>query len=119
MAGFQKVKAITNWTDLIDHIGQYYSVETQEIANTILIEIYPDIALDMENDDFIDEKYELMPEMSVIELQNIIKEKYNWALKYNFKRKKNNSVFWYRSEEKMEPRLGQRGSDEGAEKERC
>ena len=110
-------KAITNWTDLIDHIGLYYGVETQEIANTILIEIYPDIALDMENDDYIDEKYELMPKMSVIELQNIIEEKYKWALKYNFKRQKNNSVFWYRSEEKMEPRLGQRGSDEGAEKE--
>ncbi len=110
-------KAITNWTDLLDHISLNYGVETQEIANTILIEIYPDIALDMENYNYIDEKYELMPKMSLIELQNIIEEKYKWALKYNFKKAKNNSVFWYRSEEKMEPRLGQRGLDEGVEKE--
>ena len=110
-------KSIANWTNLLNHIAKNYGVETQEIANTILIEIYPDIALDMENYDYIDEKYELIPKMTVIELQNIIKEKYEWALKYNFKKPKNNSVFWYRSEEKMEPRLGQRGIDEGAEKE--
>ena len=41
-------KAITNWTNLIDNISLNYGDETQEIANTILIEIYPDIALDMD-----------------------------------------------------------------------
>ena len=52
-----------------------------------------------------------------MDLKQIIEKKYQWALQYDFKSKDANAVFWYRSEEKMEPRLGDRDIDQGAEKE--
>ena len=54
----------------------------------------------------LEEKYELRPEMTIDKLKKIIQEKYKWALDYNFAAKDTDSVFWYRSEEKMETGLG-------------
>ena len=108
---------IKDWRQLIKYVANTYGIETQEIINTILIEVYPKEALAIEENEIIDEKYELTPEMSLADLKNIIESKYKWALNYDFKSKDADTVFWYRSEEKMEPRLGDRNIDNGEEKE--
>ncbi len=108
---------IKDWRQLIKYVTNTYGIETQEIINAILIEVYPKEALAIEENEVIDEKYELIPEMSLAALKNIIESKYKWALNYDFKSKDADTVFWYRSEEKMEPRLGDRNIDNGEEKE--
>ena len=108
---------IKDWRQLIKYVTNTYGIETQEIINAILIEVYPKEALAIEENEVIDEKYELIPEMSLADLKNIIESKYKWALNYDFKSKDADTVFWYRSEEKMEPRLGDRNIDNGEEKE--
>ena len=106
-----------SWDQFIDYVTNHYNVETQELINTILIEIHPEEVLSLEENNDIEEVYELSPEMNLMDLKQIIEKKYQWALQYDFKSKNANAVFWYRSEEKMEPRLGERDVDHGAEKE--
>ena len=110
-------KSIKDWETLTNHAFNKYNIEFQEILNTVLIEIHPNEALALETSEYVEEKYELRPEMTIDKLKKIIQEKYKWALDYNFAAKDTDSVFWYRSEEKMEPRLGIRGIDDGDEKE--
>jgi len=55
--------------------------------------------------------------MSLAQLKVLIEQHYAWALEYDFSEADANHFFWYRSEEKMEPRLGERFNEPGAEKE--
>ena len=59
----------------------------------------------------------LYPKMRVHELADLIKKEL-WALKIDFSLKENQSRFWYVSEEKLEPRLGNRYEEEGQDLER-
>ncbi|GMG81465.1 hypothetical protein LNKW23_06780 [Paralimibaculum aggregatum] len=52
--------------------------------------------------------------MTVAELAAILAERYDWALGIDFARPENAARFWYVSEEKLEPRLGNRGGEDGA-----
>ena len=96
-------------------MAENFSIEAQELINTVLIEIYPEEALLFEKNQEIKEIYDLIPEMKLSKLKTIIQNQYQWALKYNFKSENADAIFWYRSEEKMEPRLGERNIDKGAE----
>ena len=52
--------------------------------------------------------------MSVATLCDILAEHYGWALAIDFDQPENSARFWYVSEEKLEPRLGNRFEEEGA-----
>ena len=65
----------------------------------------------------VSERYEMDPTMPAKQLREIIESKYAWALAMDFGSEGAKGVFWYRSEEKMEPRLGVRDTDAGAERE--
>jgi hypothetical protein len=105
------------WADLIKYAEQNCRVETQEVINTLLIELYPELVDGLEELMDVEESMQVMPEMSVSQLQQIIEEKYDWALAIDFSQFESMGVFWYRSQEKMEPRLGQSNIDMGMEKE--
>jgi hypothetical protein len=51
------------------------------------------------------------------ELRGILERHYDWALSIDFGRPEAAARFWYVSEEKLEPRLGDRLSDDGVERE--
>lgn len=55
--------------------------------------------------------------MPLIRLRAILDERYDWALKVDYTAAAAQARFWYVSEEKLEPRLGHRGADAGAERE--
>ena len=108
---------IKKWQQVTQYVAENFSIEAQELINTVLIEIYPKEALLFEKNQEIEEIYDLVPEMKLSKLKTIIQNRYQWALKYNFKSENADAIFWYRSEEKMEPRLGERNIDKGADKE--
>ena len=108
---------IKKWQQVTQYVAENFSIEAQELINTVLIEIYPEEALLFEKNQEIKEIYDLIPEMKLSKLKTIIQNQYQWALKYNFKSENADAIFWYRSEEKMEPRLGERNIDKGADKE--
>jgi hypothetical protein len=106
-----------SWKALTQFAEDNWHVETQEMINTLLIELYPELVDDLEERMWVDESYEIVPEMSVAELIILIESKYDWALTIDFSKHEALGVFWYRSEEKMEPRLGHTGVDIGMDKE--
>jgi len=112
-----KNKTIVNWQELIDYAYYNYHVETQELINAILTEVYAKFILDLESELNIDESYRMQPMMKLNELKSLIEKNYKWALSYDFNNSLSTETFWYRSEEKQEPRLGKKSVDNGIEKE--
>jgi len=55
--------------------------------------------------------------MRVARLRAILAEHYDWALTIDFAEPRNAARFWYVSEEKLEPRVGNRFAEPGAELE--
>ena len=106
-----------SWEALTQFAEDNWHIETQEVINTLLIELYPELVDDLEERMWVDESYEIVPEMSVADFIILIETKYDWALSIDFSKQEALGVFWYRSEEKMEPRLGNTGIDIGMDKE--
>ena len=105
------------WASLTQYAEQHWHIETQEVINTLLIELYPELVDGLEEQMGVDESHQITPEMPVAELLEVIEDKYAWALAIDFSKHESKGTFWYRSEEKMEPRLGQTDIDMGMEKE--
>jgi len=106
-----------SWSDIIEHVSKSCEFETQELINSVLLEVFRDQIYELESELADADVYELTPEMKLSDLKNIIETHYNWALNDDYSGKDSLDTFWYRSEEKMEPRLGRRSQEPGAEKE--
>jgi hypothetical protein len=105
----------SNWKVLVDYAMSHYSMETQEMINSLLMELYPELVDDLEEELCVDESYEMQPEMLLSTLKQLIENNYSWALDIDFSQLGSEHFFWYRSKEKMEPRLGQRLVELGEE----
>ena len=95
-----------------------YSKECQELIVSLFLEIGGDL---IDGLDLCLESTKLpmlYPKMRVHELADLIEKNFFWALKIDFSLKENQSRFWYVSEEKLEPRLGNRFEEEGQDLER-
>lgn len=55
--------------------------------------------------------------MLIGQMADCIKDSYSWALDYHYKDHNECARFWYVSEDKLEPRLGERHSEPGQEQE--
>ena len=105
------------WRHLSEWSKENLGFETQELINSILIELYPELVDNLEQETCADENMPLVPIMDLNELEDIIDTKYYWAMAFDNKEKANNARFWYASENKEEPRFGWRYLEPGAEKE--
>ena len=105
------------WRYLTDYVGTHFSLETQELVNSLILEPYPDIVDTLECDSRVDETMTLNPAMRLHELKALIESKYEWALGVDYDQPSHCHYFWYRSLKKVEPRLGVRGHDPGDEHE--
>ncbi len=114
---FKARDGLRDWAELTAHAEANCQPETQELLNAILLELYPDLILDLEDSLNVDERYELKPNMRCAEVTSLIEAHYDWALEIDFSDENCLSTFWYASEEKREPRLGKRFEEPGAEKE--
>lgn len=109
--------SLRSWRQLFEYFNGCTSIETQELMNTLLIEVHPEHLDDLEDQMCIAERYDLDPAMPAKQLGEVIESAYAWALAIDFNSEGAEGVFWYRSEDKMEPRLGVRDTDVGAERE--
>lgn len=105
------------WNPLIAYSEQHCSLQGQEILVSILLELYPELVDDLENHLVVDESLDLDPLLGTADLKRLIEQRYRWALDYDFTQATTKSTFWYRSQEKMEPRLGQVDLEPGKEKQ--
>lgn len=103
------------WLELTEKVQANYTMEAQELINSELIDLYPEVIVDLEHQTNADDGLHLIPEMSIGSLREIIRKQYQWAFQYDFTKTESRHYFWYRSAEKEEPRIGERGVDPGDE----
>jgi len=114
---FKSQENLKHWSEVTSYAEANFRHEAQELLHAVLLELFADLYLDLEDQLNVEEKYNLIPEMPVSELRAIVEDQYGWALDVDFDDKKCMGTFWYRSEEKQEPRLGSRYEEPGADKE--
>lgn len=99
------------WDKLFQRAMEEHALEGQELLLSILIELYPEIV-----DPLVDELSSASepmvdPNMTIAEVQGLLDNYYDWAFHYDFEDKRTNQFVWYYSDEKLEPRRGERRSD--------
>ncbi|WP_211681941.1 hypothetical protein [Moritella sp. 24] len=104
------------WSELVEYACKY-SLETQEILLSCLMEIYPVLVDSYETKMNCDESLNLPSGKRIEDLLAVLKNSYRWAIETDFKQAENNYWFWYRSQDKEEPRLGVRGEEPGEDRE--
>ena len=106
-----------SWNYLIQYGEKNLSYDAQEIVKVQIIELFPEISDHLAENMSDNENMIIETSQIISSLLLEIKERYKWAIKINFKNKKNTFLFWYISEAKLEPRLGERYNEIGSELE--
>ena len=88
-----------------------------QLLNSLVIELYPDLVDGLEAGTGSPERDRVDPAMSLGALKSLIETRYDWALGVDYEDRRQRHLFWYRSAEKDEPRLGERFNEPGAEQE--
>jgi hypothetical protein len=117
VAGRRLLSGPHPWDRLARRFEEDGSLEASELLNSLIIELYPELVDDLENGTGSPEHESVEPRMSLGELQSLIERAYGWALTTDYADPAARHFFWYRSAEKDEPRLGERFSEPGAERE--
>ena len=105
------------WKNIIDFADKNLNYDAQEIVKVQLIELHPEIADPLGNDMSNSDDLYLKTNEKISSIIDFIEKNYDWAIKIDFSKKENLYLFWYISEEKLEPRLGERYNENGAELE--
>jgi len=92
-------------------------LQTQELIVSMLIELYPELVDELEEHLSFSRCMDVDGSQSLDELLHSIKIIYDWALVIDFDISENQKYFWYVSENKLEPRLGNRFSEPGSDRE--
>lgn len=111
--GVQPFDALYRWAETA------LSFEGQELLVSLLIEPHGDLVDDLADTLSADEDatFTIDGSMTVAALAALIERLYGFALATDFTAPAEQARFWYVSEEKLEPRLGERHEEPGAELE--
>jgi hypothetical protein len=104
------------WDRLITE-SERWSIECQELVVGLVLEPHGELIDGLADCMSSTAVPRLEPAMSVGQLQEIIENHFGWALEIDFDSPSETHQFWYVSEEKLEPRLGLRYEEDGAELE--
>ena len=107
------------WDALINWSQSALSPEGQELLVTLALEPHGDLIDDLTAQMAVDESryWRIRGEASLAEVMRAIESGYRWALQTDYTARSQCARFWYVSEEKLEPRLGERFAEAGADKE--
>lgn len=98
------------WNRLMTWAEEALSEEGQELLSSIILEPYPDLVDGLSTcmADSNKAAFVIDGTMKVSELRDLIRASFGWALELDWAAKENCARAWYVSEEKLEPRLGER-----------
>src|SRR5690606_2941748 len=107
------------WATLFTWDHGRRSVEGQEVLVTLMIEPYGDLGDDLANSLAADEErdFPIDGDMRLGTLRDLVRKHYAFAFGIDVSRPATQARFWYVSEEKLEPRLGERYEEPGADRE--
>ena len=97
----------------------HLTLEGQEALLALMLEPHGDLVDGLASCMAADEaaSFALNGAMTVAEAQAGLRATYDWALGIDFSQSRNAARFWYVSEEKLEPRIGNRFTEDGAARE--
>ncbi len=112
-AGPQPLDALYRWAE------SELTLEGQEMLVSLLIEPHGETVDDLSDTMASNEDadFTINGSMTIAELRSLIESRYRFALESDFTDPKAQARFWYVSEEKLEPRLGERREEPGADRE--
>ena len=95
------------------------SLEGQELLVSLMIEPHGEIVDELADTMAIDEGagFRIDGSMTIGPFRKLIEDRYDWAIKTDFTAPGAQARFWYVSENKLEPRMGERAEEPGAELE--
>jgi hypothetical protein len=107
------------WDRLFRWAGEALAPEAQEMLVTLLLEPHGELVDDLADQMSVDEAVEFPIDgaMTLDRLRALIDVHYGYALVPDYDLKAEQARFWYVSEEKLEPRLGERFDESGGEME--
>ena len=107
----------TPWNVVYQHVEATFSVEAQEMVASLLIEMHPEKVDHLAATMGTTELTQVDPTMTLDALSKLLETHYRWALDIDFDDPTQTHFFWYASEEKLEPRVGERYNEPGADRE--
>lgn len=107
------------WDALMRWAGSALSLESQEQLAALILEPYPELVDDLVLAMQVDEQdsFRIDGSMKISALRALLAQNYAWASAPDYAAPDQCARFWYVSEEKLEPRLGMRHAEPGAEHE--
>ncbi len=107
------------WDALYRFAEANFSLEGQEATVALILEPHGELIDDLAESMGADESqsFRIDGAMSCGALRALIARDYAWTRRYDFSSEEANARFWYVSAEKLEPRLGERLNEPGAERE--
>ncbi len=115
----QDLEGTSPWDALVAWSERELGLEGQEQLVSLLLELYPALVDNLADRMAVDENEPIPIDggMSVGVLKSALIRHYGWALEIDFDDPGSTARFWYVSSEKLEPRLGERYEEPGAEYE--
>ena len=105
------------WNKLNEWVEENLTLEGQEQFLSLMIEPYDELVDDLTKEMGANEykTFRIDGSQSTSTLIDLLERNYAWALSVDYDQEKNRAKFWYVSEEKLEPRLGERFEETGKE----
>lgn len=103
--------------DALIKLSSQWSVDCQELIVALVLEPFGDLIDGLTDCMATPFLAQIDPAMDCAALRELIKKDWKWACETAYEEPSNCAQFWYVSEEKLEPRLGDRFAEEGAELE--
>lgn len=107
------------WNRLAHWAEDALDLEGQEFAASLILEPHGALVDDLADAMRADEPagFRIRGDRSVGDMRDILRRNYGWALEMDHASPEASARFWYVSEAKLEPRLGERAEEPGAELE--
>lgn len=109
----------TPWDTLIGWAEGRLSIEGQELLVSLVLEPHGDLVDDLADTMSTDEAshFAIDGTWLLADVTEVLERHYGWALGHDYNSPAQAARFWYVSESKMEPRLGERFEEAGAARE--
>ena len=106
----QPVAGDLPWNRLFTWCENNLATEAVEQVASLMLEPFPELVDDLAATMLVQEDHEFRIDgtMSLQTLATVLQQHYSWALETDFSEPRANARVWYVSEEKLEPRLGER-----------
>ena len=123
------LKTLISWLDghwwqrsyplqnLMEQVRNDLSIEAEEMMVSILMEPFGELVDDLSNQLSANESKSIPAKITVAQIKAMINQHYAWAFEFDLNDLNESALFWYTSEAKLEPRLGRRHEEEGADQE--